>query len=509
VRLLESRRRARLDRFACSNPELPTHAGRAVGVSLRDGKPAVWELRVVEGPPSLQHGEFIDSARVSEALAQRLVLRELGAIRPELLGRPLRLIADEIEDESERQLQKLRGRSFGLAQALAFASFVLRQPLRRQVAALATIEADGRVGPVGGLDVKLRGLRSWAGCVTTLLIAEDQELEDSQGFRVIRVERLDQALSICLEVEVEEAVLEQLDAAERGDFANSLFRLTVRGSPHVVSWSLVERLAARLGTELDDPDLVWRARVAEFIAGRHAGRGRALPLGRLDSLPKSLQLELVAHGVQAACDACSTDTEELLVRARELVETQPGHAGTLKVLGALGRFHAAWHELDQAISYLARATDGWFELLSADQASRPLCEWLRVLGASGRAEELRGLLDGPFQRVWSHPDTSELSRSFLALAAGRALWDVGEVRRARRWLELELWTTRPVEQCRLRQLVRVGEAQEPDDETQLALVRLDHSELEGLDTLRERHPAELERLLGLVPPEQVARWWRY
>ena len=509
VKFLQRRRQSRLAGFACSSAEVQTRPGCAVGVSVREGKPAVWQLRVTKQAPDRRHAEFIDTARESEALAQRLVLRELGAIRPELLGQPLRLVAEEIEDESEGSLHKLKGRSFGLAQALALASYVLKQPLRREVAALATIEADGRLGPVGGLEVKLRGLKSWASCVTTLLIAEDQELEDAEGFEVVRVGRLDEALSEALEMDLEEAVVEQLDDSERGDFARTLFRLTVRGTPHVISWGLVERLATQLGQQLEEPELIWQARIAEFIAGRHAGRGRPLPLDRLDSLPAALQLELVAHGIQAACDACAADNDELLSRANQLVEAHPGHAGTLKVLGALGRFHAAWHEHELALGYLERATQGWFDLLSANEANRAVCEWLRILGASGRTKELSELLDGPVQRIQRHPDTSELSRSFLALAAGRALLDLGEEGRAREWLGLEFWTTQAVQQCRLRQLARLGEATRPEDPTQLALAMLDRGEPGALDALRERHPAELERLLGLVSEDQVARWWRY
>ncbi|MCP4803766.1 MAG: hypothetical protein GY913_07090 [Proteobacteria bacterium] len=510
MRLLEKRREARLARVACHNAGTATEPGCAVGVSIREGKPAVWQLRVVEQAPAREHAEFVDSARESEALARRLVLRELGAIRPELLGQPLRLVAEEIEDESGGSLQRLTGRSFGLAQGLAVASYVLQQPLRREVAALATIEADGRLGPVGGLDVKLRGLRSWASCVTTLLIAHDQELEDAQGFNVVRLKRLDEALSEALEIDVEAAVVEQLDEAERADFARTLFRLTVRGSPHVISWALVERLATRLGEQLADLELHWQARVAQFIASRHAGRGRPLPLDRLHSLPAALQLELVAHGVQAACDACSVGTDELIVSAKRLVEDHPGHAGTLKVLGALGRFHAAWHEHELAIAHLSRATECWFDLLSANEANRAVCEWLRILGAAGRSAELDELLDGPVRRIQQHPDTTDISRSFLALAAGRALLDVGQEERARDWLVRDYWTTRAVQQCRLRQLSRLGaQATPPTDGTQLALTRLDQGDLGALDALRANHPAELSRLLDLVPPTAVARWWRY
>lgn len=509
VKFLERRRRARQARFACANAELATQPGCAVGLSVRDSMPAVWQIRVVDHSPGREHAEFVGSARESEALAQRLVLRELGAIRPELLGRQLRLVAEEIEDESNGTLQKLKGRSFGLAQALAFASYVLRRPLRREVAALATIDADGRLGPVGGLEVKLRGLKAWASCVTTLLVAQDQEIEVPDGFTVVRVGRLDQALGEALETRVEGAVIEQLDDSERGEFARSLFRLTVRGSPHVITWALVERLAIRLGDQVEDPELRWQARVVESIAGRHAGRGRTLPLERLDALPAPLQLDLVAHGVQAACDSCSTDTNELLGRAQRLVEAHPGHAGTLKVLGALGRFHAAWHRHGLAVKFLAQATQGWFDLLAADQASRAVCEWLRVLGASARTKELQDLLEGPVLRIRRHPETSEISRSFLALAAGRALLDVGNSERARDLLTQDLWTTRAVEQCRFRQLARLGEAVEPSEPTQLALTRLDRGDLGGLELLRERHPAELERLLNLVGEEDVARWWRY
>ena len=88
MRFVERRRQERLAGFSCSSAEVATEPGCAVGSSVWDGKPAVWQFRVVDQAPGREHAEFIDSARESEALAQRLVLRELGAIRPELLGRP-------------------------------------------------------------------------------------------------------------------------------------------------------------------------------------------------------------------------------------------------------------------------------------------------------------------------------------------------------------------------------------------------------------------------------------
>ena len=409
---------------------------------------------------------------------------------------------------NEEGLRALSGRSFGLAQALAFASYTLKAPLRRNVVALGTIEPDGRVGTVDEVPAKLAGIQRHATCIDTLLVAQEQELPET-SLKVHRVASVFDALKVALAPDLAGLVVESVGGGAE-ELADALFSLAVRDVPHVLNWDALARVAGRLERDLPVGSLVrWKTQVARAIANRHEGGSDRFATDFFGQLPAELRLEMLAQAVQAATDSCATDPQTIEARAEREARTFAGFSGACKIWGALGRLRAAGHRHDQALEDLQRATQGWSELLLIHEASHAMCERVRLLGALGRAEPLRELLVGDFDRVWSAPNTSNRSRAFLALAAGRALLDVDDPEAARPWLAEEHWATAHVEQGRARQRRRLGEEVALEGVNQV-LSRLDFGDARALPELRALKTAEYDRLAGLVEgPARVARWWRY
>ncbi len=73
----------------------------------------------------------------------------------------------------------------------------------------------------------------------------------------------------------------------------------------------------------------------------------------------------------------------------------PQHA---KLLGALGRAHAAWRCYEDAVRLLDRAIEAWFRLHSPADASHSLCERLRIDAIVARREGRTT----PSTDVWNH-----------------------------------------------------------------------------------------------------------
>lgn len=518
---------ARCTPHAFCVPQAEPLPGRAPVVSVRDGRGALWCLELEAPAPG--RTPFVNHAARSAELATRLVMIEVGGVRPELLGRPLAMAAQLMCDTAPTPTPPvLDGGSFGLSMALAVMSYVLRTPLDATVAASAALAPDGALLPVDGLGEKLRTLRDWAPRVKTVLVATDQEVaEVAGGPRVQTVSSIEAALDIVFEdAPLAALLIGQLTPDERPRLARDLFRLALLNTPHMLSWRTVkdvsEQLAGQLWQDAPDGLAVWHARAAGAIAARHLGQtGIPMPAAEPRDLPAALRLELLAHRVQQAADLGEPAWRALAERARATALEEAGHAATNKLWGALGRLHAAWGEAEAALDALERAWQGWQGLLQEDQASHALCEWLRVLGAADRGADVDRLLAGPYRIVWDHPATAEVSRSFLALAAGRALMWTGRSDRALEQLEPRPATYVHAELARLRLRLQIR-----DDATERAaldasaqarcLLRLAQGEAAALAELAADPDkgGEVQRILSFnkadaEPCAFVSRWWRY
>jgi hypothetical protein len=142
----------------------------------------------------------------------------------------------------------------------------------------------------------------------------------------------------------------------------------------------------------------WILGFSAAVAARHQGRRVSIPsvrLGRLNELISDAfgpdeRLAVVANYIEH-CKDIGSPTVSLSARwARPSVVVSPLHAtpGHARVIGALGRLRAVCGSPEEGILLQKRA----FRILERNKrptdTSFPLCEWLRLAGATDNVEEL-------------------------------------------------------------------------------------------------------------------------
>ena len=208
------------------------------------------------------------------------------------------------------------------------------------------------------------------------------------------------------------------------------------------------------------------------------------------------QLAIVAHAVQSVADGEWSAVPAYSVRASKIIgDARDEHA--LKVLGAVGRALAAVGSYQEARNALRASLQGWLRV-SAGAASYALCEVLRVEGILGAKDEVTRLRDVEWAEV--EAALSADSRSFVSLALGRALAQVGAVGDALTILERGVSAHAPThvkaaayrwramaaraigDETRMREALELLDALGDSDQRQLA--RLDSEQLDAHDTER-------------------------
>ncbi len=328
------------------------------------------------------------------------------------------------------------GPSFGLALALSLASIVFDAVLPGDVVASATVDAAGNVGPVGGLGQKIGGLQQVAPHVTWVIVSASQreEAERHAGphLRIVPVTHAAEAIELVFADRLSQLIVAAGEDRERRDqLIESFFRLALVGSDALVDWAPVMRGAglalARWG-ELTPPAR-YRLEFAHAVAARHhdnSGRAALPPAAWLQSLPRTLRVQVVAHLVQQSADTVEPEPARIEAVARELLDhaIADSSPAELRLRGALARLQAVTGRTPAALvaqEALARA----FAAIYADaDIAYPLSEWARLAGALGqptalaRAQEFHVRLLGSGTYSGLGPRFVE-----LALARGRLLLD--------------------------------------------------------------------------------------
>lgn len=404
----------------------------------KDGRATLWVLARCS-PGDMSVVPFVGTAAACLKLAERLATRELPAVgsAPALARTPpdgARWVAQRGAGPDVH----LDGDSFGLAFLLAAVSRRLGLAVPCDLAAVGKIDARGDVGRVGGLKKKIEILVDAGKGLRRLLVPWEQrdqadELVQTLGgtLKVIGVRRTETAVK-----EAWPDVLDRLEEVWRqpgvaARAADGLFWEALYDRATLLDWGGLAAAAGRLErllTDAGDEDAAWRARIARCIADRHDSRPEPLdlPEERVSRFRPTIRRALVAHAIEGAADAASDGWEEVAAEARHHL----GPAGRegpeeLRILGALGRLQAAWGRYDRASELLRSALGGWLELRMSSEATRPLCELLRVRGIVGDASEVDELIHGPLHECLADPMTTDLSRGFVALARGRAMAHLG------------------------------------------------------------------------------------
>jgi len=430
----------RLASLDCQPPPAHPPPGAALLVSVLPGqRRALWQL--VSRPPTRAGWvPFRGTAAETLALACRLAVRHAPVLyRPPSLPDAPRWSARFILKEGEGVDETLDDRSFGLAMALGAVSGLLESALPPDLVALAAIQGDGALEPVGQLKEKLGLIADAALGVRRVLVAHAQaraakEVSASlaRPLEVLACDHVAEALEHAFPQQGAAVVARWTDPSRIELTTQELFKLAVQGSSEVLRWAGVESVARAVAQRLDEARrsherLGLQANVALRITQRHCGRAATIPWPSeswLLRLPRPIRIQVIAHVVQSHGDSDlgPAEVNPVLERAQQHLPPEgEEHAEDLRLLGALGRALSRLRAHDEALPLLDRAVRGWFSCWRIRDSSHALCEHLRVAAVLHRDDDARGALSTWLRPALQHPEVDRASRSFLRLAAGRAL----------------------------------------------------------------------------------------
>lgn len=445
-----------LDVYA-STPPKPT-VGEGLLVAVHEGRGELW---VLPGPGgrAVGAGELVETAREAWRDAECALPRSLP-----VLWRSVREHTQHIPRPAElhprqRADATLTGRSFGLAFALRNVSLIFGQPVPADLIASACVDELGQLGPVEGLEAKLRVVLDQAPSVRRFIVAKGQgdaahQILDGLGQRgrlqIIEHERLGAAVAEVFPG-LEGAMDRQSGTAEgRDQLVESFFRLAMGERVAAIDWSPVARSARHAleswGDRLDAEArqrLVFSAAVAE----RHDNNKGKLPLpdvAWLLRLPAPMRVSVLAHVTQQAADTGSPEPRGVLRLANEWIpnphEAFPEH---LRLLGARGRLHySALGDVQMAMEDQLQALRGWQERWMYQEMSYPLSVlylYVGVLAAEAPPQDTlaaeRYAEAARFEEELLRGGASGRANAYVQLARGRALVELGRLDEARQALE--------------------------------------------------------------------------
>jgi tetratricopeptide (TPR) repeat protein len=363
----------------------------------------------------------------------------------------------------------------GLAVALLLLAHTLRLPLRPGLLVLGTLSSSGLVLPPREATLLRCGRLLDGGLIpppTVLLSGRRPSIEEPSSaerlqrhrgtheVRILGVRTFPEAANdaLGLEARLRDGELE-LPPERLGLVVERLWRLTLEGAPPQLGWRVVAALASGLLLRhTADLLLRWKAAFARDVARRHLGEAALLLWPEEDILgafSRETRLLIVAHVVQSVADGDPLLALETAERASRLISVISPLPADATLLGAIGRAEAAACAFERAAASLDTALQIWESLRLRTESSYALCERLRVLGILGQEEAVLDLIETSVRTFLQEEQTSKVARSFVLLAAGRALAQLGRHAEAIERLEPEdAWSQAPdhVQASRLRWL---------------------------------------------------------
>jgi hypothetical protein len=418
-----------------------------------DSRGALWSLPVGHG-----HGGgnaiFVGHADETWQVARRVLLGGLshfipapGVLQPQRPAQPCFLWGAGND--------MLDGPSFGMAfLAAQVAGLIDTFVPATDLVATATLESSDkktwRLGRVDGLRAKIAIVLEAGLGIRRLLVARAQADEAKStieayerqhgpvDLEVVSAETPDEALVYFLGARLDQLLEESWrnDARARDAALRQVWNHTAHNPQKITHWQPVAATASLLLPHLTDAREQRKAEIATQIAKRHTGASDiriswdehlAELLGTLHRWPRA---ELVAHIVQSVNDSGVPNWREEAARARALLPDESDFGpGELKILGALGRLHAAWCDDSEALSLLLRAAEGWMNSPQPAEASYAISALL------GHASVMRGEIDDTTARsiealYLSFTEVSDLppkSLAFALVAAARFFESRGRI----------------------------------------------------------------------------------
>ncbi len=303
----------------------------------------------------------------------------------------------------------LDGDSFGVAFALAAFSSAINKPVPAKFVPSATVDNRGNLGPVLGLEAKIKICLDHAPSVREFIVAKAQEHEAEdiaygKDIKIVAFSTLGEVLEHVYPG-LEDILIQ---APGKTALTENIFRLAIGRRDKVTYWQPIAH-AAKAALESwqdisDNEDMTQKLRLAEAISFRHDGNRGSLqmpPQTWIESLPQPIRLDVVAHIVQNAADcgapspADAQKLAESFLKDNREANAFPEH---LRILGALGRLRYAMGEPREALNLQMEAIRGWLDRWEFDEISYPLSVAYVYAGAL-RDESAFAALDG-FEVEW-------------------------------------------------------------------------------------------------------------
>jgi hypothetical protein len=266
-------------------------------------------------------------------------------------------------------------------------------------------------------------------------------MREANADRILGIESLSEALDLLVGLR-ERAVRGTLigDPGARSRAERALFDAVLGRCRTVLDWSIIAAAAIGLlrglevGGDEEERERAWQLEFVRDVARRHDGLTAPIAWPEpefLERYDEAERMAIIAHVVQSVADGEFAAVPEYLANAKALVDGASS-AGAIKILGACGRASAAVGLFADARELLTAALRGWMRQDPAE-GSYALCELLRVVAILGDAAAVKKLVENETPIVFGACGGE--GRSFIALATGRALAQVGEARIALDWLE--------------------------------------------------------------------------
>jgi len=449
--------------------------GRVLLVTVESNSASLWLLDIASfsaALPSARERDFSSPTYRYWELARRAVPRSLPVVTRALaledLGRPRATLLVSQPIDRTRPVQPptvLKGTSFGLAFALALASWGMACPLPEDFLASAAVDELGRTHPVDGLQQKMLPVVCFGRGITRILVsaAVDQSAAGRRGLPAgvhrpvpLEVPSLRHAVDLLfarsgttgLTRLVEELLPVSADVVRRQEIVGDLFDLALGERSEMSDWGPVREAALRARDvwcpRLTPEDVEQLGFVAAVAARHQSNRGEMmLPSAPfLARLPLQRRLEVLCHVVQSATDTGTPSPAEAEALARRSLAAVPAGEELeehLKLHGALGRLLAQEGQPREALEQQQRAAQGWVRhgRRGLRQLSYPLSEWFRLAGAleDGPAFALAVALWREASRKGGLGAMGEL---YVVFAQARALVWLGSSREAQASLA-RLW----------------------------------------------------------------------
>ena len=373
--------------------------GRALAISVGDHGGSAWLLA--------DDGDLSGPSPVPSwgRLAQRAWKRAVLAVSRGLpvIGIGLRDLVVDIPHahylgsapkahHSGRIEHSLDGESYGLAFALYLVSRLTGEALPGDVVALASVDADGNVGPVGALREKIEAVRRLAPSVRRILVSDLQEtggdVSPDDGLVIAGVNSLEEAVARLFDRDpTERMILSAAGPQRRAALIEVFFRTVITGRRALVHWMPIHRAAGLALAAWDglDDDARYRLEYVHAVAGRHEqGQGTLSlpPAGWLASHPRPLQARILAGLLQHSADTCTPDPASVERLASEFAAGAGDcYAPQLAVRGALARLYAVTGRPAEALRMQEETAQAFVEAFDDENVSHSLAEWYRLAGA--------------------------------------------------------------------------------------------------------------------------------